>query len=60
MFSSLILSDLANDRQQVLIAAADAHRAARLARVPHFWHRTPQRDETTGSRCSIAIGQQAS
>jgi hypothetical protein len=60
MFSSLILSDLADDRQQQLIAAADAHRTARLARVQRLWPRTSQRDEVGGGRCSVAIGQQAS
>jgi hypothetical protein len=60
MFSSLILSDLASDRQQDLIAAADAHRVARVARVHRWWSRPSQHDEVAGSRCSMPIGQQAS
>ena len=60
MFSSLILADLATDRRQNLIATADAHRTARLARVHRLWPRTSQRDEVGGGRRSIAIGQQAS
>ena len=60
MFSSLILTDLATDRQQNLIAAADAHRAARLARVQRLWPRTSRRNDVRGGRCSSPTGQQAS
>jgi hypothetical protein len=49
MYSSLIFADLAADRQQSLIATADAHRLARLARLC----RRTQRADSTARRTPL-------
>jgi hypothetical protein len=47
MYSSLILTDLAHDRQHDLIAAADAQRIARFARAPRRTQSRERRKATT-------------